>query len=342
MKALLIGGTGTISTEISRLAVKSGVDLFLLNRGNQRCKLEDVPGITYIQADISDEADVRRKLDSHVFDVVANFIIFTPDQAQRDIRLFSDITNQYIFISTAAAYQKPPSNYRITEGTPLVNPYWQYARDKIACEEVLREFNRQSGFPITIVRPSHTYDKTSIPLAVHGDKGPWQVIKRIMDGKPVIIHGDGTSLWTVTHSRDFAKAFVGLMGNIHAFGEAVHITSDEALTWNQIYSCLGMCVGKTPDVRHISSEFLARCNPDLHGGLLGDKSNSALFDNGKIKSLVPGFSATTRFDQGIRESIAYYMENEFMQTPDLEFDRWVDKVVKAYDNAAAETGVLCD
>ena len=334
MKALFIGGTGTISTEISKLASKSGVDLFMLNRGNRNAKLEGVPGITHIQADIENEADVRSKLSGHTFDVVANFIVFTPEQAIRDIRLFSGITNQYIFISSASAYQKPLSDYLITESTPLANPRWEYSRNKIACEELYIKSYRESGFPITNVRPSHTYDKTAVPLAVHGEKGVWQVLKRIIDGKPVIIHGDGSSLWTTTHSRDFAKAFLGLMGNIHAIGESVHITSDESLTWNQIYQCIGNALNKEPIIRHISSDFLVRCKPALDGPLLGDKSNSVVFDNSKIKRLVPGFTATTRYDQGVRESIAYYLENESMQVPDPEYDVWADKVIQAYENAS--------
>ena len=331
MKALFIGGTGIISTEISKLAVKSGVELFILNRGNANSKLDECPGITYIQADMSDEADVAKKLSGYSFDVVANFIVFTKDQAEKDIRLFSGNTRQYIFISSASAYQKPLSDYLITESTPLSNPYWQYSRDKIECEDTYIKAYRQTGFPITIVRPSHTYDKTAIPLAVHGEKGPWQVIKRIMDGKPVIVHGDGSSLWAVTHSRDLAKAFLGLMGNIHAIGEAVHITNDVSLTWNQIYNCIGVHLGKQPVLRHISSAFLVRCNPDFLGGLIGDKANSVVFDNSKIKRLVPGFAATIRFDEGIGESIAYHLENKSIQVPDPEFNAWTDRVIAAHD-----------
>jgi nucleoside-diphosphate-sugar epimerase len=331
MKALFIGGTGTISTEITKLAVKSGVDLFLLNRGNRNARVEGIEGITYITACMGNEEDVKQKLKGHEFDVVANFIVFSPEQAQRDIRLFSGITKQYLFISSASAYQKPLSDYLITESTPLHNPYWEYSRNKITCEETYIKAYREHGFPITNVRPSHTYDERNIPLAVHGEQGSWQVVKRIIDGKPVIVHGDGSSLWTVTHSRDFAKAFLGLMGNIHAIGEAVHITSDESLTWNQIYKCIGDAVGKEPVLKQISSDFLVKCNPDLSGGLLGDKSNSVVFDNSKIKRLVPGFTATTRFDEGVRESIAYFMNNPEMQTPDPAFDEWTDRVIRAYD-----------
>ncbi|MDR2531738.1 MAG: SDR family oxidoreductase [Oscillospiraceae bacterium] len=332
MKVLFIGGTGTISTEISKLAAASGVELYLLNRGNNNARINELGGVRYIKACIGDENDVRQKLAGLHFDVVANFIVFTPEQAERDIRLFSGITKQYIFISSASAYQKPLSDYLITESTPLHNPYWEYSRNKIACEELYINAYRNSGFPITIVRPSHTYDKHSLPLAVHGEKGSWQVLKRIIDGRPVIIHGDGSSLWTVTHSRDFAKAFCGLMSNIHAIGEAVHITSDESLTWNQIYRCIGECVGKEPLLVHVSSNFLVTCAPGLSGSLLGDKSNTVVFDNSKIKRLVPGFAATTRFDEGVRESVAFYLENEYMQMPDPAFDEWTDRVINVCDN----------
>ena len=333
MKALFIGGTGTISTEISKLAVKSGWELWLLNRGNSGARLEGLDGVKHIQACMGNEEDVRQKLAGMEFDVVANFVVFHPSQAERDIRLFSGITKQYLFISSASAYQKPLSDYLITESTPLHNPYWEYSRNKITCEETYINAYRQHGFPITNVRPSHTYDERNIPIAVHGDKGSWQIVKRIMDGKPVIVHGDGSSLWTVTHSRDFAKAFVGLMGNVHAIGEGVHITSDESLTWNQIYNCIGSAVGKEPVLRHISTDFLVKCNPDFEGGLLGDKANTVVFDNSKIKRLVPGFTATVSFDEGVRESVAYYLANPDMQTPDPEFDEWTEKVIRAYDGA---------
>ncbi|MDR0219795.1 MAG: NAD-dependent epimerase/dehydratase family protein [Lachnospiraceae bacterium] len=329
MKALFIGGTGTISTEISRLAARSGVELYLLNRGNRKAKLAGVDGINYIHADIADEADVAAKIKEHQFDIVADFIVFHTDQIKRDIRLFTGKTRQYIFISSASAYQKPLSHYVITESTPLANPYWEYSRNKIACEEILVNEYRQNGFPITIVRPSHTYDKTAIPLAVHGEKGPWSVVQRIIDGKPVIVHGDGSSLWTVTHSRDFAKAFYGLMGNIHAIGEAVHITSDESLTWNQIYACLGAAVGREPNIRHIASDSLIKHDPDMLGTLIGDKANSVVFDNSKIKRLVPGYTATTRFDEGVRESVAHYLENKELRVADPDFEAWTDKVISS-------------
>lgn len=331
MKALFIGGTGTISTEISKLAVSRGWELYLLNRGNNSTKLGDVTGINNIKADISDEENVSKLLQDLSFDVVANFINFVPEQVERDIRLFAGRTRQYIFISSASAYQKPLSDYRITESTPLANPYWKYSRDKIECEEILTREYRKSGFPVTIVRPSHTYDDYHIPVGLHGRNGAWQVVKRMLEGKPVIVHGDGNTLWTMTRSEDFAKGFVGLMGNIHAIGEAVNITSDESLTWNQIYECIGGVLGVKPELCHISTDFLTACEPSVEGGLKGDKSNTVVFDNSKLKRLVPGFNADIRFDQGIRRSVECFMSNPDLQAEDAAFDKWCDAVVNAYN-----------
>jgi len=328
MKALFIGGTGTISTAITNLAVDRGIELTLLNRGNN---IQDVPkGVRMVQADINDEENVKNLLNGMHFDVVADFIGMIPSQIERDIRLFSGKTNQYIYISSASAYQKPASHYLITESTPLFNPYWQYSRDKIACENLLMAAYRENGFPITIVRPSHTYGDKSVPVALHGSKGSWQVLDRIRSGKPVIVHGDGLSLWTFTHNTDFAKAFVGLMDNPHAIGEAVHITSDESVTWNAAYDTIGRILGVGVNKVHIASDFLTACNPELGGGLLGDKSNSVVFDNSKIKRLVPEYTATMRFDQGIKRTIAYVLGHEECQIPDPQFDTWCDRVISTY------------
>ncbi|MBB6672023.1 SDR family oxidoreductase [Cohnella nanjingensis] len=332
MKALFIGGTGTISSAITRQLLEQGCELYLLNRGNRNETLP--PGAKIIQADIRDEARVAELLEGLSFDVVADFIAFEPAQLERDYRLFKDKTRQFIFISSASAYQTPLSDYRITEGTPLSNPYWAYSRNKIACEDYLLKQYREEGFPITIVRPSHTYDERTIPLGVHGRKGTWQVARRMLADKPVIIHGDGTSLWTMTHNRDFAKGFIGLMGNIHAIGESVHITSDESVTWNQIYEAIAAALGVKLQAVHVASEFLDACSTeDYRGGLLGDKANTVVFDNAKLKRLVPDFVATTRLDQGIRETIAYILAHPEHQTEDPEFDRWCDKVIEALDQA---------
>lgn len=334
MKVLFIGGTGTISTAISVKLLKEGHELWLINRGTRNDVLPS--GVNIIQADIGNEEDVTRKLLGQTFDVVADFIAFTPSQLERDYRLFRGKTKQFIYISSASAYQKPLSDYRINEGTPLANPYWEYSRNKIAGEELLMRLYRDEGFPITIVRPSHTYSERSVPLGLHGPGGSYQVLKRMLEGKKVIIHGDGTSLWTMTHNLDFAEGFVGLMGNVHALGEAVQITSDETLTWNQIYHATADALGVELKACYVSSEFIAASAPaqwDLRGALLGDKANSVVFDNTKLKRLVPGYYAGIRFDQGVRMAVEYVLSHPECQTEDLEFDEWCDKVIAAQEEA---------
>jgi nucleoside-diphosphate-sugar epimerase len=336
MKILFIGGTGTISTAISRRLLEEGHELYLLNRGNRNSTLPE--GAKEIRCDISDEAGAAKKLEGLAFDAAVDFIAFTADQVERDYRLFRGRTKQYVFISSASAYQKLPADYLITESTPLANPFWEYSRNKIACEDFLIGKYREEGFPVTIVRPSHTYDERSVPLGVHGKNGSWQVIKRILDGKPAIIHGDGASLWTMTHNSDFARGFTGLLGNIHAIGEAVHITSDETLTWNQVYAAIAEALGKPLKAVHVSSEFLDLCGKsyDFLGSLTGDKANSVVFDNSKLKRLVPGFTATVRFDQGIRRTIEYILAHPECQKEDREFDAWCDKVIALREKALKE------
>lgn len=332
MKALFIGGTGTISMAITRLAVMRDWELYLLNRGNRSEELPE--GVHVIQGDVNDEAACAKLLAGMKFDTVCDFIGFVPEQLERDYRLFAGKTKQFMYISSASAYQKPMSNYRITEGTPLVNPYWEYSRNKIACEEFLMKMYRENGFPVTIIRPSHTYDERNVPMGVHGNGGSWQVIKRMMAGKPVIIHGDGTSLWTMTHNSDFAKAFVGLMGNAHALGEAFQITSDETLTWNQIYQTIADALGVELHPYYVSSEFLASVSDyDFTGSLIGDKSNSVVFDNQKLKRAVPDFVVSVRLDQGIRNTIQNILAHPEFQNDDPEFDEWCDKVIAALENA---------
>jgi len=337
MKALFIGGTGTISSAISRQVLDLGWELFLLNRGNRNKEIsaEGKPGkLVEINCDIRTDSveTIHRKIKSATggqnFDVVADFIAFTPEHVEKDFSIFEYLCRQYIFISSASAYQKPLSSYLVTESTPLANPYWEYSRNKIACEEFLMAVYRNKSFPITIVRPSHTYDERSVPLGVHGNNGSWQVVKRMIGGKPVIIHGDGTSLWTMTHNSDFAGGFTGLMGNIHAIGEAVQITSDETLDWNQIYNAIADALNVELNAVHISSEFLANNGPyDFTGSLIGDKANSVVFDNTKLKRLVPGFCAKVRFDQGIRRTIAHVLSHKECQVEDPEFDLWCDKII---------------
>jgi len=333
MKILFIGGTGTISAAISKLLILQGHDLYLVNRGQRNEALPE--GAHYLIADVNDEAKVAGLIHDLEFDCVADFIAFVPEHLQRDYRLFKDKTKQFIFISSASAYQKPLANYRVSEATPLSNPYWQYSRDKIACEDYLMKLYREESFPVTIVRPSYTYDERKVPLGVHGSAGTWTVVKRIMDGKPVIIHGDGTALWTMTHTTDFAKGFVGLIGNIHALGEAVQITSDETLTWNQIYQCIAGALNRPLKAVHVSSEFLAAAGSyDFYGGLLGDKAVSVVFDNAKLKRLVPEFVAEKRFDQGVKETIDYILAYPEYQQEDETFDRWCDEIIESMQSMA--------
>ncbi len=332
MKILIIGGTGTISTAISRSLAESGHELYLLNRGSSNDSLPT--HIKFINADINNEQQAAEKLEGMTFDVVCDFIAFVKPQLKRDYRLFNGKTKQFIFISSASAYNKLPADYVITEGTTLANPYWEYSRNKIECEEYLMKMYRENGFPVTIVRPSHTYCEKSVPLGVHGNNGSWQVIKRMLEGKPVIIHGDGTSLWTMTDSRDFAVGFIGLMGNPHAIGEAFQITNDESLTWNQIYQKIADALGVELKPYYVSSEFLAAVsNYDFTGSLIGDKSNSVVFDNSKLKRIVPDFRPSIRFDEGIRRTVEYVMLHKECQIEDEEFDRWCDKVIETLENA---------
>ena len=337
MKALFIGGTGTISTAIVRRLIEElGWEVWLINRGNRPGVVPE--GAHQIIADINDEVDVAQKLGDLTFDSVCEFIGFTLDHVQRDYRLFKGRTRQYIYTSSASAYHKPAAGYIITEGTTLSNPYWEYSRNKIACEEFLMEKYRTEGFPVTIVRPSHTYDERTIPVGVQGRKGPWQVISRMMQGKPVIIQGDGTSLWTVTFNRDFAIGYTGLMGSRHAIGEAFQITGDEVLTWNQIYATLADALGVKLNCVHVSSEFLAGAGDkygfDFEGSLIGDKAVSVVFDNSKLKRAVPDMKTTVRFDQGARISLNYMLSHpEECQQADQEFDDWCDRVIAALDAA---------
>ena len=337
MKALFIGGTGQISTAIvKRLAEDPLWEVWLLNRGNRK---EVVPeGVHQIIADINNEEDVREKIKDLFFDSVCEFIGFTVKDVERDFRLFKNKTRQYIYTSSASAYHKPAASYIITEGTTLANPHWQYSRYKIACEEFLMKKYREEGFPVTIVRPSHTYDERHVPLGVHGKNGFWQVIRRMQQGKPVIIQGDGTSLWTLTFNSDFAIGYTGLMGNRHAIGEAFQITGDETLTWNQIYATIADALGVELKAYHVSSEFLAAVGDpygyDFEGGLIGDKAVSVVFDNSKLKRAVPDMRTNVRYDQGVRIALNYILSHpEECQKEDPEFNQWCDNVISALENA---------
>jgi nucleoside-diphosphate-sugar epimerase len=331
MKALFIGGTGNISTACSRLALAKGIDLHILNRGRR------IPGdlkeATLIKGDINDTVGIGKLLNDEWFDVVVNFIAYTPAEVERDIQLFNKKCDQYIFISSASAYQKPPTHPVITESTPLANPFWDYSRKKIACEELLINAYRLKGFPATIVRPSHTYE-TVIPVAL----GSWEdftIIERIRKGKKVIIHGDGTSLWTITHSRDFAKGFVGLMGHQQSIGHSFHITSDELLNWNQIYQAVADAAGAELKAVHMASDFICREADKIgeewiRGNLMGDKANSVIFDNAKIKGFVPGYVATIPFREGIRSTVEWFDSHPDRIRIDEKNNILLDAILAAY------------
>ncbi|GAB3418353.1 SDR family oxidoreductase [Flindersiella endophytica] len=322
-RVLFIGGTGTISSACSRLAVESGLELTILNRGSTSHR--PVPsGAEVVQADIRDPSSVRSALGDRTFDVVADFVAFTPEHVETDISLFSGRTGQYVFISSASAYQTPPARLPITESTPLRNPEWEYSRNKIACEQLLVDAYRSSGFPATIVRPSHTYDQTALPVL-----GRWTDIDRMRRGLPVVVQGDGTSLWVLTHSDDFAKAFNGLLANPQAIGDSFHITSDEVLTWNQVYTALGAAAGvPSPELVHVPSSVIARVSPSLGPGLLGDKAHSVIFDNSKVKALVPSYVATIPFAVGAREIISWYSAHPERQVVDQATNTLMDDLVK--------------
>ena len=316
MKILIIGGTGTISSAITRQLAVSGHDLWLLNRGTRK---DEVPAnVRQVITDIDDEAEVLRQIGNEQFDAVCEFIGFVTAQVERDIRLFKGRTRQYVYISSASAYNKPAASHVITEGTSLANPYWEYSRNKIACEELLMHEYRENGFPVTIIRPSHTYCERAVPLSVHGPKGSWPVLKRMMEGKRVLVHGDGSSLWTLTWNEDFARGFIGLLGNPKAIGEAFQIMSDESLSWTQIYQCTANALGVAFHPYYVASDFLAE--------VLRQVGNEQ-FD------AVPGFKATTRFDEGVRRCVAYLMEHPELQVEDPEFDAWCDRVIEAQEKA---------
>lgn len=321
LTALFIGGNGTISASVSRLAVERGIDLTLLNRG-QRSTRPPIGGARQLVGDAGDPESLRHAIGDRGFDVVVNFRSFSPQQSIDAVELFSGRTGQYVFISSASAYQKPVAKLPITESTPLRNPWWQYSRDKIASEDILVAAYRDRAFPATIVRPSHTYDHTSIPL-----EGGWTAIDRMRRGKPIVVHGDGTSLWTLTHSRDFAKAFVGLLGHPAAVGDTFHITSDEVLTWDAIATTLGRAAGVEPDIVHVTSEGIAAAIPAMGPGLLGDKAHSVIFDNSKVKRLVPEYVADTPFFLGAREIVDWYDEDASRRVVNEELDAAFDALV---------------
>lgn len=329
MKVLFIGGTGNISSSVSKSALEKGVDLYHLNRGNR----PSVEGVKTLVADINNREHTKKLLADHKWDAVVNWIAFTPEDILRDFDLFDGNTGQYIFISSASVYQKPPVNYIITESTPLKNPYWDYSRNKIACEDLLTALYRERNFPVTIVRPSHTY-KTVIPVTLGGWE-EYTVVNRIRKGLPIVVQGDGTSLWTVTHSDDFAKGFSGLLGNQHAIGESFQITSDEVLSWNQIYQTLAHAAGCEAKIVHISSDYICdyadRHNyPSQRGNLLGDKAHCAIFDNSKIKRFVPDYVATIPFSEGIKQTLKWFESEPSRMIVKEETNRFLDELIETF------------
>jgi len=324
LRVLFIGGTGVISAAAAERAVAVGHRLTILNRG--RATLRPAPeGAEVLRADIRDAVAVRAALGNRVFDVVVDFVAFRADHVAADIELFTGRTGQYVFISSASAYQKPPARLPILESTPLRNPFWQYSRDKIACEDLLVRAYREDGFPVTIIRPSHTYDRTMIALT-----GGWTDIARMRAGKPVVVHGDGTSLWTLTHSSDFAKALVGLLGLPQAVGDSFTITSDECLPWNEIYEIFAQAAAApAPQLVHIASDTIATAAPDVGPSLLGDKSHSAVFDNSKVKALVPEFVCTVPFALGARQVLSWFDSNPDQQLVDERLSATFDQLIAA-------------
>lgn len=323
LSVLFIGGTGVISAASAAHAVASGIELHVLTRGRSARALP--PGVREHRADRSDQEATRAALGSFEPDVVVNFVAFTPDQVQADVDLFAGRTGQYVFISSASAYQTPPSSLPVTESTPLSNPFWEYSRNKIACEDLLLAAYRDSGFPMTVVRPSHTYDETKTPFT-----GGWTVVERMRQGREVVVHGDGTSLWTLTHSRDLAPGLVGLLGEHRAIGHAFHITSDEAPPWDAIYRTVARAAGTAARIVHVPSDAIAAADPEWGSALLGDKTHSMVFDNTKIKRLVADFRPTTSYEQGAREIVAWHDADPSRRAVDARHDALEDALVERF------------
>jgi nucleoside-diphosphate-sugar epimerase len=333
MKILFIGGTGVISTACVSEALDAGHDVWILNRGLSRLP-NYVGAERTLIADASDEFQVREAVGSRRFDVVIQWTAYVPRQIELDLRLYAD-AGQYVFISSASAYEKPPSNWLVTEMTPLANPYWQYSRDKIACEEVLRDAHRSTGFPVTIIRPSHTYGFSKIPVVIGSSAMPFTIIDRMRRGARILVPGDGTSIWTLTHNTDFAKGLIPLLGRSEAIGEDFHITSDEALTWNQIYSLIARAAGVELDVLYVPSDAVIAADPTQLGNLWGDKANSAVFDNSKLRSVVPGFKAVVPFEQGIQEAVDWFDADPGRQEIDERANALWDRLASIYSEALA-------
>jgi nucleoside-diphosphate-sugar epimerase len=324
LRVLFLGGTGVISSACSWRAVEMGLDLTVLNRGGttSRALPESVHRLT---GDVDDATALAETLRVSDFDVVVDWVAYTPAQVRARTDVFRGRLGQYVFISSASAYQTPPARLPITESTPLRNPHWEYSRNKIACEDLLTALYREEGYPVTVVRPSHTYDRTSVPF-----EGGWTIVERMRRGQPVVVHGDGTSLWTLTHHEDFARGFVPLLGHSRTFGEAFHITSDDVLTWDQVAYALGAAAGVEPRLVHVPSEAIAAVDADWGSSLLGDKTHSATFDNSKIRSVVPDFVATTTFEHGARQIVEWHDEDSARRVLDPRVDAVMDDLVARF------------
>jgi len=328
VRVLFIGGTGTISSACSPVVIEAGHDLWHLNRG--RSALPAPPQVHHLQADVRDKAEVRRAIGDLTWDVVVQWLAFAPEHISQDLEVFAGRAGQYVLISSASAYQKPPQNWMITERTPLENPFWSYSRDKIACEQLL---GGQSEMPWTVVRPSHTYGPSQVPVAIGSWSKPYTIIDRVRRGSPVLVPGDGTSIWTVTHNSDFARGFLGVLGHPDALGEAFHITSNEALTWNQIYELLARAAGTTANLLHIPTDALRWLDEGTWSGLWGDKSHCAVFDNSKIRRLVPGFQARVPFSEGIRETVQWFDADPSRKQVDEDSNKIWDRFADIYTRA---------
>jgi nucleoside-diphosphate-sugar epimerase len=324
LSVLFLGGSGIISSACSRQAVEQGIDLSVLNRGTST--LRPLPAQVHrLVGDVGDIDSVREAVGRRRYDVVVDWLAFTPDQVRARTDLFRGRVGQYVFISSASAYQTPPERLPVTESTPLRNPHWSYSRDKIACEDLLTTLYREEGYPVTVVRPSHTYDRTSVPF-----EGGWTIVERMRQGKRVVVHGDGTSLWTLTHHRDFARGFVPLLGHPRTLGAAFHLTSDDVLTWDQVARALASAAGVEADVVHVPPDAIAAVDADWGASLLGDKAHSMVFDNSLVRSVVPDFVATTTFEQGAREIVAWHDEEEARRRVDPHVDALMDRLVDRY------------
>jgi len=326
MRILFIGGTGNLSAECAALLHERGHEIVVLSRGRNAVP----PGYRAIQADRKDAAAMRAGLKGAQPEVVINFLGYDLSDVQTDYELFNGVVRQYVFISSTVVYAKPPQRLPLTEDSPVGNAWWDYAQKKLACEQWLRQRQEEGGFPVTIVRPSHTYSQGWVPNPI--SSGSYTFAARLEQGKPVFIHDDGESRWTLTAAADFAVGLAGLAGKTEAIGEAFHITSDEVLSWNQIYAEIAAAVGvKSPQIVKVPTEFICRVAPQMTGTLKGDKAHPGVFDNAKIKRLVPEFRCRMPFRLGVRESVRWLRGHPEQRNLKPEIDALIEEVIGAWD-----------